>query len=322
MTSIVEQIQSSHLADLKTFITGLPHLPTDWDITRKHEDRVELQMHALKCALEAGPAWVSIQNGIIDGFATLRSLAWDTEFFQQPMAVCDFLRATNPNSAETLIRKVATTSDDLGIQHVRHVVDVRDHELVHTLQENSWQMVWACNRVVCDTATHQHPPFDVSVEGLQVVETSEEHLPSLLAITEELPRYNWPEFDLSIEPKFRNQYVRTRMRNCVLGDFADLCLTLLYRGNPIGFNASKIQQQPDCVPRPTHFSFERDMFVSQHSVPGVGHAFQKEVVRRMGQKVRYMLGQVRLDGIAMFHTIHSAGFRPWGGNLYMVLRSQ
>jgi len=152
------------------------------------------------------------------------------------------------------------------------------------------------------------------------VETTADHLEELLRISEMLPPYSWPNFDRSLSDASRAGYAQTRLRNCVESDFADRCLTLMHRDRPIGFNASKIQYQPPRVPDPKAYSVERDLFISPETIPGLGPGFQKEVVRRLSEKVQYMIGQVRLDGVSMSHTVHSAGFRAWGGSLYMVLR--
>ena len=320
MTRVVEPITAGCADALRDYLSGLPYLSVDWDTSRPHSQRVDLEMRALEASLEDGDAWMTWSEGKIDGLITLRALDWDSAHFGESMGMVDFCRAESEESASVLLHQLGISAQRRGIKHLRHVVDVREAGLIHRLQSSGWRYIWACIRQVCDTSTVNHPPFSVSLPEVEVVETTREHLPDLLSISEILPPYSWPDFDRSLGEAGRESYARTRLKNCVETDFADLCLTLTHRGKAIGFNASKIQYQPTSVPGPVAYSVERDLFISPETIPGLGPVFQKEVVRRLSEKVRFLIGQVRLDGTSMAHTVQAAGFRSWGGSLYMALR--
>jgi hypothetical protein len=276
-------------------------------------------MRDLAGVTEEGNAWMTWSEGRVDGIITLRTLDWDTAYFGKPMGIVDFFRAESEESASVLLHQLGASARKRGIKHLRHIVDARASGLIHWLQRSGWKYVWASTRYVCDTSTLRFTPFSVSLPELEVVETSTEHLPALMDISENLPPYSWPDFDKSLAATARDSYAQTRLRNCVETDFADLCLTLTHRGKAIGFNASKIQHQPASVPEPVSYSMERDFFISPETIPGLGPAFQREVLRRLSEKVRFVIGHVGLGGASMAHTVQASGFRSWGGSLHLVL---
>ena len=115
----------------------------------------------------------------------------------------------------------------------------------------------------------------------------------------------------------RRDYIVEVTRNCVTERFGDVNLTLLSRGEPIGFNSSKIFELPVATDAP-RYTFERNTFVEKtRAGKGNGKFLETMVVKALKPRVDYLTGRVGMESAGMFRVLNNAGFRQVGGEVYL-----
>ncbi len=306
--------------DLRSFLATLPWLSADWDRTLSHDDRVAVELATV--GHPAARVLVTGSQGAVEGVAAIAPLPWDSAHFGRSMATITLFRArsTAPERAPELARAVAGYADSAGFDHVRCVLDARDTAALLALQDQGWRVLWQQVRFVCDTTTVDPGPFPAGAGAAEVVDSRPEHLAPLLAIAARLPPYNWTELDPSLDEAPRRSYVATRLRNCFEAGFADVGITLLQDGQPVGYNGSALASHPRRDGPPTPFSLERDTFLDPACAGrGYGGLLKRAAIARLRDEVRYVTGKVRLGGIPMLRAVEPDRlFRSFGGELLLV----
>jgi len=301
---------------IRDFLAALPHHPTDWDHALSPADQVEILRQGF---LETeSDAWlVASGGGRTIGLASMRRLAWDTQFFGRTMGIVDLLRTDDPTAAGTLVSAIGRAALALGISHLRHYVDARDTTVSRALQHAGWRVAGGYLRMVAATASMPDREFPVRRGDLEVIDTHPDHLSALTEVASRLPAYNWLEREVGLRPDRRDLYVSTRLRNCVDADFADICVTLLRNGRPVGFNASKLVHHAG-MPGGRPHSVERDTFVDSAAVPGSAWVLLEGVSARLKGLVRYVTGRVGLEAVAMQRLVAKFGYESRGAEYCMT----
>ncbi len=300
-----------------TLLADLPFHPDDWDRALSIPDHCALAVRRLAAA---GPdqAWAALDGSRVLGVACLSALPWDTGFFGLPMGRLDLLRAADPGAVDVLLEAVRAAAEQAGLRHLHHVLDARDQGLVRAFEGQGWHHAWTSVRMVADTARREAEAVPSRVRSVEVVESTTAHLPELTEVAARLPRYSWLQHEPGLPADRRAAYRATRLRSCVEGDLADVCLTLLHRGRPVGFNASALARHGDGTLGST-FTFERDTFVDPAAPRGASRLLAQHVVARLTPRARYLTGLVRLPAVAMFRLLESVGFASSGGVLHLTL---
>ncbi len=293
--------------------------PTSWDPSLSRADHALLRAHTL---LRSGDdARLCMSSGAAEAASVgrLAPLTWDTDHFGVAMGVLDLAPHGSPESTARVVRACLQHARALELRHLRCSLDVGDHASRRVLQDAGFRAEWVYARIVCDTA---RVPAFTAPNGVEIVPTAVAHLPALEEAAGRLPPYSWLEHDPDIPRDRRTSYVRTRLANCVRAGLADLCQTLLVRGRPLGFNASRLHTHHPSIASPTTYSWELDTFVDPQAPPGLGATFERGVIATLRAHARFVHGRVRLDGVAMFRATERAGFRTDGGEIVWVRRER
>lgn len=293
--------------------------PTAWDPSLTVDDHALLLASRLTRRGDDSRIWISGQQPGPCSVARLAALPWDTEYFSMPMGAIELAACGAASMTAAVVAAAVSAARDTGLQHLRCSVDAGDHLTRRTLQRHGFRVEWSYTRIICDTTRLDHDAGGLP-RTVEVVPTTSDHLEALLAIVEQLPPYSWLELDESLPADARCAYVGTRLVNCVESDLADVVQTLLIRGRPVGFNASSIRGHGPLVPSETRFSWELDTFVSPAAPPGIGVSFERAVVHNLRPHARFLIGRVRLEGVAMFRATERAGFRSDGGEHVLTWR--
>ncbi len=258
----------------------------------------------------------------LEGVAVLTPSAWDTAFFGVARGQVTVFEGSSAEAEAALAARLGPEARRLGLEHVHAVVDGRCHGAIAILQRTGWRVAWTSLKMVCDTQAIESAALVREPAGaFEVIPFEQAHLDRVLDMAERVRGISWLEHEPDLPAQRRREYLVEMTRNCCAGRFADLSVTLLDRGAPVGFNASAISRYPEGVA--SHlFTHERVTFTDPtvHG-RGYGHALERGVVRHLAPRVRFLTGRVRLGAPNMLRVVEDAGFRCQGGDVYLVRRT-
>ncbi len=316
-----ERLASSDVTStLESFLRARPHYATDWHREWTREDHARLLEHALTRDAEEGELIVLRDGASLPGVATWKESAWDHAYFGLRHGRVGALIADDIHTARSLARAVAESMASAGMEWGAAIVDARGKSVITALQEAGWRVVWACAKMVCDTKRVDTSETPLRDGDLEVVPTTPDHVPALVESANRLHDTHWLQTldELPLEKRFA--YVGELTRNCCETEFADVNLTLLRGGVPIGHNASKIFFTPEGV-TPLSYTFERNTFIDPAlQSAGCGRFLERAVVHELATRAKLLTGRVRIEAPGMFRILEGAGFESRGGELYFARR--
>ncbi|MCL4233965.1 MAG: hypothetical protein KJ042_05565 [Deltaproteobacteria bacterium] len=305
---------------LSAFARARPHFATDWHREWTREDHSHLLEQALARDAAEGEL-IALRDGeTVLGAATWKKSAWDHAYFGRRHGRVGALLADDIQTARTLATAVTEAMANAGIEWGAAIVDARAKSAITALQETGWHVVWACAKMVCDTARVDTSQTVLCDGDLEVAPTTPGHVPILVEAASRLHDTHWLQTLDELPIERRRGYVAELTRNCCETNFADVNLTLLRNGVPIGHNASKIFFAPEGV-TPLSYTFERNTFIDPAlQSAGYGRFLERAVVRELKARARLLTGRVRIEAPGMFRILEGAGFESRGGELYFARR--
>ncbi len=319
MTVVVETATGQALAEASARLWARAppeRLPAAWDRTLCREEQLQIAARVTLARASGDVALLAHRTGGACGVTVLRATPWDTTHFGLPMAELRPFLVTDddPEAAAALGRATRAAAAELGYHHVRVAVRAGDHAALAGLQAAGFAVRWVSGEIVCDAAGRSAPRLPAPAS---VTDARPDDVEALLEIVDTLGPYNWPELDPALPPRARAAYVPTRLRSCVLGDFADLALVLRWRGRVVGFHAGATGDHG--LVGSARYSFERDTFVAPDAPGGLGRLLLRAAIARHAQaNVRFVRGRVRLEASAMLRASEGAGFRLDGCELLLT----
>ncbi|MCC6160180.1 MAG: hypothetical protein IT350_19165 [Deltaproteobacteria bacterium] len=305
---------------LSPFVRERPHYATDWHREWTREDHARLLENAMTHDAADGELMALKDGATVFGVATWKESAWDHAYFGLRHGRIGVLLADDIQTARNLATAVTESMAIARIEWGAAIVDARAKSAITALQESGWRVVWACAKMVCDTAR-----VDASATGfrdgeLEVLPTTPDHVPILVEAANRLHDTHWLQTLDELPLDRRRVYVGELTRNCCTTDFADVNLTLLRKGVPIGHNASKFFFAPEGVTA-LSYTFERNTFIDPAlQSAGYGRFLERAVVKTLQSRVRLLTGRVRIEAPGMFRILERAGFESRGGELYFARR--
>ena len=239
------------------------------------------------------------------GVAYLSISDWDTDFFGLAMGELTLIGQHPTRLLDTLGPLAIEASKRLGVAHLRSWIAAPTGAEITALMTLGFEVGWSTKRIAC--ALDEPLAALPSTPGIEVRRTTRGDLIALAEAVDSLPPYCWPQLDPAISASAQRAYASTRLRNCVEGGFSSVNITLLLRGQPVGFNASSHRLKgPVGLPC---LAYERDTFLHPMAPPGLGVLLLRAALAHQPPSIRVVTGRVRRRGDAMLAAANRAGFR-------------
>ena len=288
-----------------------------WDLTLTPQEQATLARERTR---RASSAWACVDGQGKLSAAWVQHSSWDSEFFGIKMGVLGLEGRLCAAALSALLERVDKHASEEGYAHLRCAQRAGAPEALNALQRHGFHFRWASLQIVCDTRTISsvapRRPAGLTFELAQP-----EHLEALQEAARSIGPYNWPEFDPELPKAGRERYVPTRIRNCVLSDYADHTLVALWRGRPVGFHASAITQHAPGLPVGQPFAYVKETFVSPSAPANLGAHLIRNALFELRPHTQHVTGRVRLDGRSMLNTSLSAGYTTIAGDEVLMSRA-
>lgn len=316
----IRETTPENLPEVEKFLAGLGAHPTDWDRSLDAAAHARIEVIAMEKALAAGgKALVAESDSGVLGVALVAPSEWNTRYFGVLMGEVACFRIGPPAAARPLAARIDEIAGAMGLKHVSFIADTGDRETLLAFQSLGWKAVWAVMRMACPMRTVDVSTFTLNRGSLEMREFQPDDLDPLLEIASRIPEFSWLAFEDALPADKRRGYKVELPRSCAEKKFADIALTLLDGGRPIGMYASSFRRHPEGIGSTRYAEdklFFLDPLVRERGVSKFLTTASFKTVYERG--IEYVTTRIRLHAPAMLHLAMSVGFRLMRGEVYLV----